>query len=142
MHLVKTKPMARIPADELQRIAKLSGYDRVLELDTASRVYGMSVDQIEAMLPSTGGGNASPNNINNDYANNGDQSQNFASKPNQINPSGMRFNYDPSVQAQENRKNVSQAITCPTCNAGLGIPSVRPIKVKCPACGSEAIFRD
>ena len=134
--------MAEIPTDELQRIAKLSGYDRVLELDTASRVYGLSVQQIEAMLPSTGGGNASPDNVNNNYANSGDESQNFAPKPNQINPSGMRFNYDPSVQAQENRKNVSQAITCPTCNAGLGIPSVRPIKVKCPACGSETIFRD
>jgi len=134
--------MARIPADELQRIAKLSGYDRVLELDTASRVYGLSVLQIEAMLPSSGGGSPSPNSVKNDYANNGDESQNYAPKPNQINPTGMRFNYDPSVQAQENRKNVSQAITCPTCNAGLGIPSVRPIKVKCPACGSEAIFRD
>ena len=134
--------MAIIPTDELQRIARLSGYDRVLELDTASRVYGLSVEQIEAMLPSTGGGNASTNNVNDDYANSGVENQVFASKPNQINPSGMRFNYDPSVQAQENRKNVSQAITCPTCNAGLGIPSVRPIKVKCPACGSETIFRD
>ena len=112
--------MTRIPADELQRIAKLSGYDRILELDTASRVYGLNVQQIEAMLPSSGGGIASPNNVINNYANSGDESQNFASKPNQINTSGMRFNYDPSVQAQENRKDVSQAITCPTCNAGLG----------------------
>ena len=47
--------MAEIPREELTRIAKLSGYDRVLEIDTASRIYGISTQQIEAMLPNLAG---------------------------------------------------------------------------------------
>ena len=38
--------MAEIPREELARIAKLSGYDRVLEIDTASRIYFVLPDSV------------------------------------------------------------------------------------------------
>ena len=54
-YLPSSPVMAEIPREELTRIAKLSGYDRVLEIDTASRIYGISTQQIEAMLPNLAG---------------------------------------------------------------------------------------
>lgn len=134
--------MSNIPEEELQRIAKLSGYDRTLELDIASRIYGLTVEQIEAILPVLQGENSYGTRSEQQPTNQEDSFPVSTSKANQINSTGMRFNYDPSAQAQENRKKISQAIICPTCNAGLGIPSIRPIKVTCPSCGNESIFRD
>ena len=133
--------MAEIPREELSRIAKLSGYDRVLEIDTASRIYGISKQQIEAMLPNLAGQGSSVDTIQST----GKEYSNFeavANTPQKIDKSGMWFDYNPSQDAMQNRQRVTEAILCPACSAPLGIPSIRPIKITCPACGSEAIFNN
>ena len=133
--------MAEIPREELARIAKLSGYDRVLEIDTASRIYGISTQQIEAMLPNLAGQNSPVDTIQSsekEYSN----FETVANTPQRIDKSGMRFDYNPSQDAVQNRQQVTEAILCPTCSAPLGIPSIRPIKITCPACGSESIFNN
>ena len=53
-----------------------------------------------------------------------------------------RFTYDPSHSGKKRQSEVNQAIVCPHCNAALGIPSVRPISVKCPACLMESTFEN
>jgi len=53
-----------------------------------------------------------------------------------------RFEYDPSPDASQRRQQVSQAITCPSCGAALGIPAIRPIKVACPQCLQEHTFQE
>ena len=131
--------MAEIPREELTRIAKLSGYDRVLEIDTASRIYGISTQQIEAMLPNLAGQGLPVDTIQSagkEYSN----FETIANSPQRIERSGMRFDYNPSQEAVQNRQQVTEAILCPACSAPLGIPSIRPIKITCPACGSESIF--
>ena len=131
--------MAEIPREELTRIAKLSGYDRVLEIDTASRIYGISTQQIEAMLPNLAGQDLPVDTIQlagKEYLN----FETIANSPQRIERSGMRFDYNPSQEAVQNRQQVTEAILCPACSAPLGIPSIRPIKITCPACGSESIF--
>ena len=131
--------MAEIPREELTRIAKVSGYDRVLEIDTASRIYGISTQQIEAMLPNLAGQDSPVDTIQSagkEYSN----FENIANSPQRIERSGMRFDYNPSQEAVQNRQQVTEAILCPACSAPLGIPSIRPIKITCPACGSESIF--
>lgn len=131
--------MAEIPREELTRIAKLSGYDRVLEIDTASRIYGISTQQIEAMLPNLAGQDLPEDTIQSagkEYSN----FETIANSPQRIERSGMRFDYNPSQEAVQNRQQVTEAILCPACSAPLGIPSIRPIKITCPACGSESIF--
>ena len=133
--------MAEIPSEELARIAKLSGYDRILEIDTASRIYDISTQQIEAMLPNLAGQNSPVDTIQSsekEYSN----FETVANTPQRIDKSGMRFDYNPSQDAVQNRQQVTEAILCPTCSAPLGIPSIRPIKITCPACGSESIFNN
>ena len=52
----------------------------------------------------------------------------------------FRAKYDPSHDGQRRQTEIQQAILCPQCNSPLGIPSIRPIKVKCPNCDSENVF--
>ena len=42
--------MSSISAQDLQRLAGLQGYDLTLEIDAMSRKYGMSPDEIVAVL--------------------------------------------------------------------------------------------
>ena len=44
--------MSSISAQDLQRLAGLQGYDLTLEIDVMSRKYGMSPDEIVAILRS------------------------------------------------------------------------------------------
>ena len=53
-----------------------------------------------------------------------------------------RFEYDPRRDAKERQSNVNQAILCPHCNVGIGIPPIRPIKIMCPSCRIESIFEN
>jgi len=133
--------VAEIPREELARIAKLSGYDRVLEIDTASRIYGISTQQIEAMLPTLAGQDSPQDMIQSagkEYSN----LETMENSPQRIDKSGMSFDYNPSQDAMQNRQQVTEAILCPACSAPLGIPSIRPIKITCPACGNESIFNN
>lgn len=53
-----------------------------------------------------------------------------------------RMKYDPSANSQQRAQEITDAIICPHCNAPLGIPSIRPIKVNCPSCDMESTFFD
>ncbi|MFL2959197.1 MAG: hypothetical protein ACJZ5P_04010 [Candidatus Thalassarchaeaceae archaeon] len=53
-----------------------------------------------------------------------------------------RFTYDPSQSGKRRQSEVDQAIVCPHCSAALGIPSIRPISVTCPACMMESTFEN
>ena len=120
-----------LPDDVLAKLASLSGYDQMLEMDAASRNYGLSLAQIESDMAA--------------YKEEVDLSvaQTINATPTYIdNPDNYRLKYDPSSQGISNQSQVRQAIICPTCSAPLGIPDIRPIKVTCPQCGAESVFHN
>ena len=109
--------MTVISPSEYDLLKSLSGYEQQLEADKIGAKYGLSGAQIIAMI--------SPNtNTNPQYAAH----------------QTLRFAYDPTEDAAKRRREVTQAVSCPSCGAGLGIPSTRPIKVTCPQCLHEALF--
>ena len=130
--------MSSISAQDLQRLAGLQGYDLTLEIDVLSRKYGMSPDEIVAALRLL---------LNHEQP----TQQPFepvASKtvpelpnrPREISMQGLHFDYDPTAGAKDKRAQVDQAIVCPGCGVALGIPSRRPIKIKCPQCLHVATY--
>ena len=130
--------MSSISAQDLQRLAGLQGYDLTLEIDALSRKHGISPDEIVALLRAT---NQPPQVSQQPF-------EPVASKevpaipnqPKQISMEGLHFDYDPTSGAKDRRAQVDQAIMCPGCGVALGIPSRRPIKIKCPQCMYEAVF--
>jgi hypothetical protein len=129
--------MTDVPAVVFQTLARLSGYDRILEIDKVSKQYGVTSEWIEQHLGSNQpASSADPSTFAPSSKNTPDPptAQNAAEK-------SFRFAYDPSSQAAERRKSVEQAILCPSCGVTLGIPSIRPIKVTCPQCLQESTFQ-
>jgi hypothetical protein len=61
-------------------------------------------------------------------------------RPQEISMQGLHFDYDPTAGAKDKRAQVDQAIVCPGCGVALGIPSRRPIKIKCPQCLHVATY--
>ena len=117
--------MTIISPDEYDLLMSLSGHEQNLQAGNIGKKYGLSEIQILSMLPGYTGPSGSTNKSIN------------------VNIAGMsrhRFEYDPSPDASQRRHNVSQAITCPSCSAELGIPSIRPIRVTCPQCSQEHTF--
>tara|TARA_B110000305_G_C19441091_1_gene641906 strand:- start:1772 stop:2197 length:426 start_codon:yes stop_codon:yes gene_type:complete len=130
--------MTDVPAVVFQTLARLSGYDRTLEIDRVSKQYGVTSEWIEQHLVSNQpASSADPSNF-------APSSKNMPGLPTPQNAAekrSFRFAYDPSSQAAERRKSVEQAILCPSCGVTLGIPSIRPIKVTCPQCLQESTFQ-
>ena len=130
--------MSSISAQDLQRLAGLQGYDLTLEIDVMSRKYGMSPDEIVAILRSA----------NQSQQPNQQPFEPVASKavpelpnrPREISMEGLHFDYNPTAGAKDKRAQVDQAIMCPGCGVALGIPSRRPIKIKCPQCLHVATY--
>ena len=130
--------MSSISAQDLQRLAGLQGYDLTLEIDALSRKHGISPDEIVALLRAT---NQPPQVSQQPF-------EPVASKevpaipnqPKQISMEGLHFDYDPTSGAKDRRAQVDQAIMCPGCGVALGIPSRRPIKIKCPQCMHVAVY--
>ncbi|MEC7273366.1 MAG: hypothetical protein VX115_08525, partial [Candidatus Thermoplasmatota archaeon] len=130
--------MSSISAQDLQRLAGLQGYDLTLEIDVMSRKYGMSPDEIVAILRSA----------NQSQQPNQQPFEPVASKavpelpnrPREISMEGLHFDYNPTAGAKDKRAQVDQAIVCPGCGVALGIPSRRPIKIKCPQCLHVATY--
>jgi len=130
--------MSSIPAQDLQRLAGLQGYDLTLEIDALSRKHGISPDEIVALLRATN----QPQQVSQQPF------EPVASKevpaipnqPKQISMEGLHFDYDPTSGAKDRRAQVDQAIMCPGCGVALGIPSRRPIKIKCPQCMHVAVY--
>ncbi len=140
-----------LPTDVLARLASLSGYDQMLEMDAASRTHGIGLAEIESQIaaykaaataPVTTTSEAEFTPVSHKEVVDIGPAQPLNTAPNFIDkPDQYRMKYDPSVQGQSNQAQVNQAIICPACSAPLGIPDVRPIKVTCPQCMYEAVFQ-
>tara|TARA_B100000700_G_scaffold60318_1_gene65942 strand:- start:7143 stop:7622 length:480 start_codon:yes stop_codon:yes gene_type:complete len=140
-----------LPNDVLARLASLSGYDQMLEMDAVSRTHGVGLAEIETQIAAYKAGATAPEATSSEVdfspvshkevADLG-PAQPINTAPSYIdNPDQYRMKYDPSIQGQSNQSQVAQAIICPACSAPLGIPNVRPIKVTCPQCMHEAVFQ-
>ncbi len=116
--------MTIISPDEYNLLMSISGYELNLQAANIGKRYGLSAQQIIAMLPNQ------PTN------------RQQSIKTNIPIQSSHRFTYDPSPEATKRREQVSQAVNCPSCGAALGIPSIRPIKVTCPQCLQENTFHE
>lgn len=140
--------MATIPAEALEKVRDLSGYDQMLEIDRLCRAYGVDEAAIRAALQ-TMPTSAPP--AANQPAPSWDTSHkgvpdlpptSHSTTPSFVDKRQFRFEYDPTREAEERREQVSQAILCSACGVALGIPDIRPIKVTCPACLFEATYTD
>ena len=134
-----------LPNDVLARLASLSGYDQMLEMDAVSRTHGVGLAEIETQIAAYKAG-ATASEVDFSPVSHKEvvdlgPAQPINTTPSYIdNPDQYRMKYDPSIQGQSNQSQVAQAIICPACSAPLGIPNVRPIKVICPQCMHEAVF--
>ena len=126
--------MTIISPDEYTLLMSLSGNEQNLQAANIGKKYGLGAGRILNMLPN--------------------QVKSSVSQSSEISPNNQatvdtnisvqnrhRFEYDPSPDASQRRQQVSQAITCPSCGAALGIPAIRPIKVTCPQCLEEHTFQ-
>ena len=130
--------MSSISAQDLQRLTGLEGYDLTLEIDVMSRKYGMSPDQIVAILRSS---NQSTQPTQQPFEPVASKTvPELPNRPREISMQGLHFDYDPTAGAKDKRAQVDQAIMCPGCGVALGIPSRRPIKIKCPQCLHVATY--
>ena len=136
----------RIPATKLQQFIGMDDYERKLTIDRLSRELGLSVTEIENEIRDFEQGINSPSSkLDIDIP---EKKSNFISSedssegsPEYLNDAHKyRFTYDPSRDAKERQSKVNQAILCPHCNVGIGIPPIRPIKVMCPSCRIESVF--
>ncbi|MDP6870179.1 MAG: hypothetical protein QGI21_05350 [Candidatus Poseidoniaceae archaeon] len=135
--------------EALEKLINLSGYDKMLEMDSISRVHGISLSEIEAEI-NIYKSNKQQLNASNDVGFepveqkdfvNLDEAKSITSSPQYIsNPEQYRMKYNPSQQGLQNQSRVSQAIICPSCSSPLGIPEIRPIKITCPECMQETTF--
>ena len=130
--------MSSISAQDLQRLAGLQGYDLTLEIDAMSRKYGMSPDEIIAVLRATTQSQQPTQEPFEPVASK--TVPELPNRPREISMQGLHFDYDPSTEAKDKRAQVDQAIVCPGCGVALGIPSRRPIKIKCPQCLHVATY--
>tara|TARA_Y100000766_G_scaffold75969_1_gene64342 strand:+ start:2011 stop:2439 length:429 start_codon:yes stop_codon:yes gene_type:complete len=140
-----------LPNDVLAKLAGLSGYDLILEMDVVSRTHGIQLAQIESEIASykaqaTSQGTSGVADFQPvSYKEEVDlsQAQNVQAEPKYIsNPENYRMKYNPSAEGKANQSQVNQAIICPHCSSPLGIPNIRPIKVTCPSCFNEAVFHN
>ena len=140
--------MAKIPAVILQQFVGMGDYERTLAIDRASKDLNMSVSDILSELREFENGPAKPpqakpssfsaperKSIFKASENEGEDSPSFLQDTHKY-----RFTYDPSQAGKKRQEGVEQAILCPHCNAALGIPSTRPIKVTCPSCMMDSTF--
>ena len=130
--------MSSISAQDLQRLAGLQGYDLTLEVDALARKYAMSADEIMSILRSASQSQQPSQQPFEPVASK--TVPQLPNQPKQISMEGLRFDYDPTSGAKDRRAQVDQAIMCPGCGVALGIPSRRPIKIKCPQCMYESVF--
>jgi len=130
--------MSSISAQDLQRLAGLQGYDLTLEIDALARKYAMSADEIMSILRSASQPQQPSQQPFEPVASK--TVPQLPNQPKQISMEGLHFDYDPTSGAKDRRTQVDQAIMCPGCGVALGIPSRRPIKIKCPQCMYESVF--
>ena len=137
--------MVVLPEGLLGKLAQLSGYDLILEMDKVSRENGITTSEIEAQIArfKIGGSQQDPfihtevheENVNLNDLNPVGRSPKFIQQPQQY-----RMKYNPASEAKEKQMQVKQAILCESCGSPLGIPDIRPIEIKCPSCGQTEIY--
>ena len=135
--------MGQLSAAELGKLAAMDEYDKMLAIDLISRQHGISAEDIERQISAhQKGGISAPTVVEQEEeVRFSEPMQTGAGSPTYINnPQQFRTKYDPSHDGQRRQTEIQQAILCPQCNSPLGIPSIRPIKVKCPNCDSENVF--
>lgn len=130
--------MTQVPAEVIQALARMSGYERTLEVDRISAQYGVSSAWLEQQL---GGPAPAPAVDPNTFVPSTKEAPEPPATTSIPNQQSFRFEYDPSAEAAERRQSVQQAILCPACGVALGIPAIRPIKVTCPQCLQESTFQ-
>ena len=139
--------MSRIPAVLLQQFVGMSDYERTLAIDKISRELGIATSEVVSQLEEFQSGTLKPSNQETNRDPNLGRESKFTTldegegSPKYLqNTHKYRFSYDPSHSGKKRQSEIEQAIVCPNCNAALGIPSIRPISVKCPVCMHEATF--
>jgi len=127
-----------LSADVLAKLDAMDEYDRMLAFGRIGNENRMSAADVEAQYNAWKGGGSVPESF-------------ISAKPTTGPPSGQTANYiedasrfrpsyDPSREGRARQSQIEQAVMCPFCNSALGIPSTRPIKVKCPSCLTESTF--
>tara|TARA_B110000014_G_C19691661_1_gene362410 strand:- start:36 stop:461 length:426 start_codon:yes stop_codon:yes gene_type:complete len=141
--------MAIIPATTLQQFIGMDDYEKRLAIDRIARELGLTSTAVEEEINDFEKGGFIPeNNLEKikipEKKNNFSNSQeSLEGSPEYLNDAHKyRFTYDPSKDAKERQSKVNQAILCPHCNVGIGIPPIRPIKVMCPSCRIESVFEN
>ena len=137
--------MVALPDGLLGKLAQLSRYDLILEMDKVSRETGITTSEIEAQIAryKMGGSQQEPiipaevqeEAILHNDLNSVGRSPKFIQQPQQY-----RMKYNPASEAKEKQMQVKQAILCESCGSPLGIPDIRPIEIKCPSCGQTEIY--
>ena len=140
--------MVEIPQHELNNLASMGGYEKMLEMDRMCRVYQTDEATIQAALahlatpqPASPVAPSDPASWDTSYKEIPDVAAS-PSRPTLVDKQQFRFEYDPSRDAADRREQVAQAILCSACGVALGIPDIRPIKVTCPSCMFEATYTD
>ena len=136
----------KIPATKLQQYIGMDDYERKLTIARHSRELGLSSIEMENEFRDFEQGINSPGSkseidVSKNKSNFISSDESSEGAPKFISDAHRyRFTYDPSKDAKERQSNVNQAILCPHCNVGIGIPPIRPIKVMCPSCRIESVF--
>jgi len=141
--------MAIIPATTLQQFIGMDDYEKKLTIDRVARELGITIADVEAEINNFEKGGfssqSSPTSIDipEKKTNFIESEASHPGSPEFVNDAHRyRFTYDPGRDAKERQSTVNQAILCPHCNVGIGIPPVRPIKVMCPSCRVESLFEN
>jgi|TARA_B110000438_G_scaffold28859_1_gene27904 hypothetical protein len=141
--------MAKIPATTLQQFIGMDDYEKKLTIDRIARELGMAIADIEAEINDFEKGGFSPQSsptsveVPEKKSNFIGLEESQPGSPEFVNDAHRyRFTYDPGRDAKERQSAVNQAILCPHCNVGIGIPPIRPIKVMCPSCRIESLFEN
>ena len=141
--------MPVIPPTTLQQFIGMGDYEKRLAIDRISRELGLTSTVVEQEINDFEKGGFTPENslenieIPEKKTNFANSQESLKGSPEYLNDAHKyRFTYDPSRDAKERQSKVNQAILCPHCNVGIGIPPIRPIKVMCPSCRIESVFEN
>jgi len=134
-----------IPDHIITGLIRLDPYDRLLEAQRLGPQFGMNPDDLVAYIATIEATRKTPNTENSSL---NPLTQDIEEEASLIVPSAerivdsgrYRLRYAPDDATKDRQESVSDAVLCPSCSAPLGIPSIRPIKVTCPACGVDSLI--
>ncbi len=142
--------MSGLTGEVIASLANMDEYERLLAAERISREQNIQMDALLRMVDDYLSAINHGNNPDQAFQTSPDQ---YSSSPEeQFNTPApataqrvqdahrYRMKYDPSANSQQRAQEITEAIICPHCNAPLGIPSIRPIKVNCPSCMMESTF--